>query len=200
MNAVASHHCYEDDSESIQRVQFHVVGTQGFLSPKSQGKRPSNAFVGMKVVGELPKDKAYLTTSTVKCRNSDEPQWFDNLGPLWISPLATISFHVKTRSKFSRTTTVLASTETYTLRKLRKIQGSLDRKSTIALPLRSQTDVPTDSAIIINLRELSTLTSGMAEYASLKSAGSQRSSLQNDSSDPRRSLSPSSPASSRRSS
>lgn len=58
-----------------------VVGTQGFLSPKSHGKRPSNAFVGMKVAGDLPKEKAYLTTSVVKCKNSDEPQWFDNLGP-----------------------------------------------------------------------------------------------------------------------
>ncbi|KAE9408714.1 hypothetical protein BT96DRAFT_1013331 [Gymnopus androsaceus JB14] len=195
MNAAASLPFCEDDCESSQRVQFHVVGTRGFLSPKSHGKKPSNAFVSMKTVGDTPKDKSYLTTSIVKCKSSDEPQWFDNLGPIWLSPLASITFQVKTRSKFSKTTTVLASTETYTLRKLRKIQGSMDRSSTIALPLRSATDVPTDGVVIINLRELSSSTSGMEEY--IKSAGSQRSSIESNSdAKSGRSLPPFSPISS----
>ncbi|GAW10257.1 hypothetical protein LENED_012501 [Lentinula edodes] len=126
-----------DESESSQRVQFHVIGTKDFISPKLHGKRPSNAFVGMRVVGDTPRDKAYLSTSVVKCKSADEPEWYDNLGPMWLSPFSTISFHVKTRSKFSKTTAILASTETYTLKKLRKMQGHMDRQSTIALPLRS---------------------------------------------------------------
>ncbi|KAF8828743.1 hypothetical protein HHX47_DHR3000401 [Lentinula edodes] len=89
-----------DESESSQRVQFHgqypitftpvdlltdrapaVIGTKDFISPKLHGKRPSNAFVGMRVVGDTPKDKAYLSTSVVKCKSADEPEWYDNLGP-----------------------------------------------------------------------------------------------------------------------
>ncbi|KAF9073538.1 hypothetical protein BDP27DRAFT_1318449 [Rhodocollybia butyracea] len=178
MNAANVQFCADDsDSESSQRVQFHVIGTQRFFSPK-HGKKPSNALVGMKVTGDLPKEKAYLSTSAVQCRSVDEPEWFDNLGPLWLSPSASITFHVKSRSKFSKTTTVHASTETYTLRKLRKMQGSLDRKATIALPLRSQTNMSAEGVLIINLRELSTSNSGMEEYMSIKSAGSQRSSLE----------------------
>ncbi|KAJ3726987.1 hypothetical protein FB446DRAFT_793972 [Lentinula raphanica] len=174
--------CLDDcDSDSPQRVQFHVVGTRNFLSPKAHGKRPSNVFVGMRVSGDTPKSKTYLSTSAVKCKGVGEPEWYDNLGPMWLPPTSTITFLVKTRSKFSKTTTVLASTESYTLKRLRKMQGSLDRTSTIALPLRShnsQTEFLPDSALVINLRELSTYNSGMEEYMSIKSAGSQRSSLE----------------------
>ncbi|KAJ3789639.1 hypothetical protein GGU10DRAFT_342926 [Lentinula aff. detonsa] len=173
----------ECESESSQRVQVHVIGTRNFVSTKLHGKRPSNLFVGMRVFGDTPKDKIYLSTSPVKCKSADEPEWHDNLGPAWLSPRSSISFSVKTRSKFSKTTTVLASTESYTLKRLRKMQGSMDRISTIALPLRSQSsqkDFPVDGVLIINLRELSTSNSGMEEYTSLKSAGSQRSSLEDE--------------------
>ncbi|KAJ3908857.1 hypothetical protein F5879DRAFT_985186 [Lentinula edodes] len=207
-----------DESESSQRVQFHgqypitftpvdlltdrapaVIGTKDFISPKLHGKRPSNAFVGMRVVGDTPRDKAYLSTSVVKCKSADEPEWYDNLGPMWLSPFSTISFHVKTRSKFSKTTAILASTETYTLKKLRKMQGHMDRQSTIALPLRSHnphTDLPTGGVLIINLRELSTSKSAMEEYISLRSAGSQRSSLEDGSLEIQEGVSPLSPVSS----
>ncbi|KAJ3855097.1 hypothetical protein EV368DRAFT_79974 [Lentinula lateritia] len=205
-----------DESESSQRVQFHgqyitftpvdlltnrepaVIGTKDFISPKFQRKRPSNAFVGMRVLGDSPNDKAYLSTSVVKCKNADEPEWYDNLGPMWLSPFSTISFHVKTRSKFSKTTAILASTETYTLKKLRKMQGHMDRQSTIALPLRSHnphTDLPTGGLLIINLRELSTSKSAMEEYMSLRSAGSQRSSLEDGSLKTQEGASPLSPVS-----
>ncbi|KAJ3999379.1 hypothetical protein F5050DRAFT_1805113 [Lentinula boryana] len=185
MNSAASiQFCVDEcESESSQRVQVHVVGTRNFVSPKSHGKRPSNLFVGMRVFGDTPKDKIYLSTSPVKCKSADEPEWHDNLGPAWLSPRSLISFNVKTRSKFSKTTTVLASTESYTLKRLRKMQGSMDRTSTIALPLRSQSsqkDFPVDGVLIINLRELSTSNSGMEEYTSLRSAGSQRSSLEDE--------------------
>ncbi|KIK69022.1 hypothetical protein GYMLUDRAFT_632821 [Collybiopsis luxurians FD-317 M1] len=151
----------------------------------------------MRVTGDSPKDKAYLTTSPVKCKSEHEPEWFDNLGPIWLSPLATVSFHVKTRSRFSKTTTILASTESYTLENLRKMQGSLDRQSSkaIALPLHSKSNVSTEAVLVINLRELSTSKSGMEEYMSLKSAGSQRSSIEDEKLYPVSPLTPISPLS-----
>ncbi|KAF5383447.1 hypothetical protein D9757_006154 [Collybiopsis confluens] len=178
------------ESQASRRVQFHVIGTQNFLSPKARGKRPSNAFVGMRVAGDSPKDKLHLATSAVRCKTDSEPEWYDNLGPIWLSPSGTVSFQVNTRSRFSKTTSVLSSTEPYTLKDLRKMQGSLDRQSTIALPLHSKNEVSNESVLIINIRELSTSKSGMEEYMSLKSAGSTRNSLEDESPYPVSPLSP----------